>query len=584
MGPVMLSAAGEAYFLVSFWKPVILLLPMVGWAWMVSAVFDKFAARFFLPRAGWNTFHMFMGLAALIVGFLMPVPGLGGFFAGLLAMIVILAIDIAVFVLIANKDERVPAEHRLRLDFSQWKAAREAKAAAKKQGKVTLVIKAPDKSTLPVPERDKPEFAVRVAAEALVTGAIENRAGSVELAPAPNGQYQTTHTIDGVRQPAAPMPGSEGAAIVDFWKAAAKLDLQDRRRKQQADVQVEQGASKIKLRLTTVGSQAGQKLAMLFNPEEQVRRKPEDLGLLEPQAAELKAMVNEQTGVVLISGMPHNGRTTIFYALIKMHDAYTNNVQTVELDVQDTIEGTKQNRWDAQQQDGPEFSTLVRSIIRRDPNVLGVAELPDANTAKEIAKADVERTRVYVGMRADGVVPALQTWVKAVGDPELAAKPLRGIVAHKLLRKVCINCRQPYQPAPDMLKKLGLPADKVKQLYKKGGQVLIKNKPEVCPVCQGTGYLSQDALFELTRLTDADREMIKTGNWNGLKAELRKRGVLTMWDAARRKLADGLTTVEEVMRVTAEAAPSNPGAPNGPAAATAPTAQAKPPAGQTAKP
>src|SRR5262249_37380021 len=120
--------------------------------------------------------------------------------------------------------------------------------------------------------------------------------------------------------------------------------------------------------------------------------------------------------------------------------------------------------------------------------------------------------------------------------------------------KLCINCRVGYQPSADMLKKLGVPADKPRQLFKKGGQVLIKNKPEVCPVCRGIGYIGQEGIFEVYSMGKAERELIRAGNWQGLRAEFRKRGLPTVQQAALKKALDGVTSVEELLRVTQEPA------------------------------
>jgi len=157
---------------------------------------------------------------------------------------------------------------------------------------------------------------------------------------------------------------------------------------------------------------------------------------------------------------------------------------------------------------------------------------------------------MYVGVRADNAVSAIQMWVKAVGDAEQAAKGIHGVVAQKLFRKLCTNCRVPYQPAPDMLKKLGLPPDKVKQLFKKGGQVMVKDKQQTCPVCQGSGFLQQGSVWEVYRITPEDRELIKAQDWNGLKAELRKKQVPAMQQAAIRRVAEGLTSLEEITRIS----------------------------------
>jgi type II secretory ATPase GspE/PulE/Tfp pilus assembly ATPase PilB-like protein len=144
-------------------------------------------------------------------------------------------------------------------------------------------------------------------------------------------------------------------------------------------------------------------------------------------------------------------------------------------------------------------------------------------------------------------------WCKAVGDLPTAAAPLHGVIAGRLVRRLCQNCRVGYQPSADMLKKLGLPADKVPQLFKKGGQVLIKNKPETCPVCAGIGYIGQEGVFEAYLLGKTERELIKSGNLAALRAEFRKGGAPTIQQAALLKAVEGLTSIEEIMRVTASA-------------------------------
>jgi type II secretory ATPase GspE/PulE/Tfp pilus assembly ATPase PilB-like protein len=120
-----------------------------------------------------------------------------------------------------------------------------------------------------------------------------------------------------------------------------------------------------------------------------------------------------------------------------------------------------------------------------------------------------------------------------------------------------------------MLKKLGVPEGKVQQLFKKGGQVLIKNKPEVCPTCGGSGYFGQDGVFEVYAITKEERDLIAQGNYQGLKAALRKKSLPSLQQVAIRKAVDGITSVEEVMRVTASEAPAAAGAgtPASPAAA-----------------
>src|SRR5690606_22632165 len=103
--------------------------------------------------------------------------------------------------------------------------------------------------------------------------------------------------------------------------------------------------------------------------------------------------------------------------------------------------------------EGPEFSTMLRSILRRDPDVVGVAETPDAKTLVEACKGDQERTRTYISVRGESAVAVLQAFLKGVGDSELAGKTVHGVLAQKLVRRLCSNCRVPYQPQPETVRK-----------------------------------------------------------------------------------------------------------------------------------
>jgi type II secretory ATPase GspE/PulE/Tfp pilus assembly ATPase PilB-like protein len=561
MGFVQTSATlAQGVMLMSPWKPFLFIIPFIPWALMVSKVFDKHAGQFFLAREAWNLAHLVVAMVALAVGVGLPamidLQSQLAVWIGWAAMIVILFADLVVFIQVTNRDERVPETKQLSLmDFSKFKEAQAAKADVKKQGKSILVIKGPDKQVLSVPDAETPEFEVRNAGEQVYLKAESIRASQIDIAPVPNAKeptYSVSFLVDGLRQSGDTLAAVSALKLIDFWKSAGKLDLNERRKKQTADVIVEHGETRHKLRVQTSGSQGGMRATMLFDPEAAVKRKNAELGLLEPQMGELKAITGEEKGVVLVAGLPDGGRTTTLYAITRMHDAYTKNVQTVELETQDSIEGVRQNVWEAVA-DGPEFSTLVRSILRRDPAVLSVAELPDQATAKEIAKADHERTRTYVGLRSDGAPAAIATWTKAVGETEAASKCLQGVIAHRLIRKLCNNCKVAYQPSPDMVKKLGLPPDRVKQLFKKGGQVLIKNKPEICPACNGVGYFGQEAVWEVYKLSDDDRALVRKGDLATLfKVEMRKRGVPTLQQVALRKAVDGLTSVEELARLSGE--------------------------------
>lgn len=544
---------GEALWLVSPWKPIVALVFFLGWAWVVATIYDKDAARWFLPRKAWNLGHVVAGVVAFALVLLVPV-----FWIGLPAMALVLGLDLGVYALARNRDHRVPDSQHWTLDFEKMKRARAERQTVKSRGQVTLELRGP-KGLVPPPAKESPEYEVRLAGEKLLLDAIDARASRIDVAPGTNGAYVAAFLVDGVRQNRDAMQPANAFAVIDFFKAASGLDVNDRRRRLRADIAMEQGGARRKLRIITSGGAAGLRLSILVDPESQVKFKLEELGLLEGQRKELEAIVKERQGAVLVAAPPQGGRTATLYTLLRAHDPYTSNVQTIELEPSDTIEGVRHNVFNPMA-DGAEYSTTVRSILRRDPDVVAIAELPDPATAVEVTRADHERTRTYVGLRADNSLVAIQTFMKAAGDSEAAANALHGVIAQKLLRKLCLNCRVEYPPSPELLRKLGVPAEKVSKLFKKGGQVLIKNKPEVCPVCQGVGYFGQEGVFEVFRLDADERKLIASNDLAGLRAALRKKRLPSIQDAALAKAVQGVTSVEEVVRVTGgqQSAPAKP--------------------------
>lgn len=557
VGGPLLALGQSAFVLVSWWKMLLLFAPLLAWAVLVSNSFDKHAERFHLGREKWGAVHLTLGLVAVAVGLGMPIPAWWGFLIGFVAMVAILAVDVLAFVSIANKDERVPDEHKLKLDMSSFAAASAKRKASREAATVSLEIRDPSGHTIKPPEKETPEYEVRAAAEQIYIKAREMRAARLVItARAKEGASSAELVIDGVRHPGEQYPTARAKAIIDFWKSCAGLDVKDIRRRIVGSCRVLRDAVKTDVRMVSIGHQGGLRLTMQFDAAETVRRDPDDLGFSKQQRAAVDEMVEAQGGVVLLAAPAQNGRTTSLYSMLQLHDAYTSNIQTLELEPMAEIEGVRQVVYEPS--DGAEFSTTIRSILRRDPDIVGVAEMPDVETAKEIANADLSRTRVYVSLNADAALSAVQLWVKAVGDPKTAVKGLRGVIAQRLMRQLCGNCKIAYQPPADLVKKLNLPGN-VQQLFKKGGQVLIRNKAEICPVCRGIGYEAQIGVFEVMPIGDAERELIGAQDWSGLRSEMRKRKQPGIQQAALMKAVEGETSMEEVQRISQTKKPAKSG-------------------------
>ena len=539
-----LAVDADPVYLVSWWKPILVAIPFMGWAWVVSSIYDRDARRFLIGASIWNPIHMAMGLVAIGVALLFP-----NFLIGFPLMIVILGVDLGAYAFKRNASHRVPDDLKWSLDISKIKAQMDARKEAKLAKGVTLGFRGPSGLVTP-PERGTPEYDVRIAAEALVIDAIGARASRIGIAPGADGNYNVALTIDGVRRTADPIPAERALAIIDFLKGSAGLDIKDRRRKLRADIAIEQGSVTRPLRLATSGSSGGVKMTITFDPESQVAHQIEELGLTAKQMDELKAIILQQEGVVLIASPPANGRTATMYALVRDHDAYTQNIQTLELEPSSHIEGIRQNVFDPMNSDATDYATTLRSLLRRDPDIVFVAELPDVETAKEIVRADHERTRTFVALRAETAMSAVQTFIKAVGDSKSASDALTGVIAVRLVRKLCQNCKAEYTPKPEMLKKLGTTPERTKNLFKRGGQVLIKGKEDVCPVCQGSGYFGQEGVFEVYQIGAEERPPLANGDLSAFRNALKRKRLPSIQEAAVHKALTGVTSVEEVARIT----------------------------------
>jgi type II secretory ATPase GspE/PulE/Tfp pilus assembly ATPase PilB-like protein len=547
----------SAFVLASWWKAIIFVAMFAGWGWFVSTVADKHAARFYLPREKWNTVYMVTALLAVGVIVVNPLTGIVAFLVALPVVALLLAVPPFVYVQMANKDERVPEEHRLTMNMAKWVEQRKTSKEAKKAARVQLAIVKPDGLTMEAPEDGSAEMIVRAAAEQLYVDGVAHRAHKIELLPAGDKGYAVAHTIDGLRSVVGePMAPQDAMRVIAFWQTASGLEAGERRR-QVGEPDVSKGGERHHLRVITSGGQQGLKLTLVVDPAKAVRRKVDNLGLLPQQRELLKKLVDDGTGVVLLAAPKGMGRTTLLYTVLKMHDAYTSNIQTVELEQADTLEGIRQNVW-SPTGGGPDHATLLRSILRRDPSVVGVAEVIDEATAQEAAKGDIQHARVYLSIPADSALQAVEMFRRALHDNALAAKALRGVMAGKLVRALAQSSREAYVPSPDMLKKLGLSPEKVKTLYRHRTHIEVNKKMVPCPESGGTGFVGQIGVFELYNIGAEEKAAIAQGDMNALATAFRKQGVPSIQQAAIVRAVEGATSVDEVIRVTVGAPKAKP--------------------------
>jgi type II secretory ATPase GspE/PulE/Tfp pilus assembly ATPase PilB-like protein len=337
-------------------------------------------------------------------------------------------------------------------------------------------------------------------------------------------------------------------------KDLAGLDVQDRRRPQGGDCSLRGPAGATELHVETTGSSNAQLLRVDFDRAKRLHKPFDGLGLLGPQMEVLSALAEPQDrhGIVLLGSPAGHGLSTTSYSLLARHDAFTSNIKSLERDVQVRLDGVDQIRFDPNNPD-VDYATHLQSILRRDPDIVLTAELPDSETAAVAAEPGMQGPLIYIPQRAGSIPEQIRQWVKCVGEVKPAMKPLRAVMNQRLIRTLCPNCRQAYQPSAEQLRKMGVPggAGRVKELYRASGKIQVKNKIESCPVCGGSGYLGQTGIFEVLPVDDEVRKLLVASDLKGAMAQARRSKMIYMQEAAIAKVLSGETSLEEVIRVTA---------------------------------
>ena len=538
-------ANADTAVLMSVFKPIVVAIVLGLWATVVGRI-DKDLAQFFLPRRMWNLILLLAGVLAFAVWLF-----IGSFWIGMPLALAIIVGSLVGYVQFRNP--KVREDQRWTFDPKTWvgeKVAAKRYAEAQQNAMIAFTNKAGVRQDVPTGEKN-PLTAAHQKIEEILGFALPRGAQRINLSI---GAQKATAAaiIDGVTYALPDMDNKAGLAVLDYLKGLAKLDIEDRRKKQVGELYLEAGAEKKShlVRLSTIGSTREITATLMVDPNKSVAMRLQDMGLLPAQFKALEPVLKSKGRAVLVACPPGNGMTATLYACINMHDPYTESVVTLEDEVAYEVEGVTHTLI-APGADAAAISQQLLVLTRRDPSVIMVSKVSDVQTAKTIA-ASVEEIRIYAGVRGEDTFGTLKTWIKTIGNPKDAANSLAAIIAPRLVRKLCTTCRIPFKPDPAALAKMNLPADKVQQLYKPGGKILVKKEEAICPDCQGMGYRGRTGVFEVMILDDDARKLIAQGQLDQLRAHLRKQRMLWLQEAALTRVVEGVTAIAEIGRALAK--------------------------------
>ncbi|MCH2149400.1 MAG: Flp pilus assembly complex ATPase component TadA [Phycisphaerales bacterium] len=535
-----LILSDSSVFLLSPWKPLLIWGVFLAWAWLVSTKLDKDCRYLNLNWRMWNSLHLGAGSVALIVMFTAG-PFLLSWPLGILIMIG------PVLAYWKARNAHVPEERRYYLSFSKDPEAARQKKMAKARLAAVIHFANSQGQDIPIPQKDEDAYPVYLQVEDIIGPALESRASVVELMLSSKGAVVAS-TIDGVRSKQAELDAEEGSLVLSYFKQLGGLDIENTRRRQMGTFSLTTPSTEADVHITSSGSSKGQQIKLEFNRESSRSINYDLLGLLPQQRAGLDELdeAHERHGLVLITAPSGQGLTSTAYAMLGRHDAYTCNIKSIEHDIETWVNGVDQVQWDPTNPD-VDFATNLQSILRRDPDICLAMDATDSETARVAIAPGLSGPLIYYTFPCDSITNAIREWVKQVGDVEEAVKPLRAILNQRLVRKLCQNCRQPMTDEEQSTLKLpsGIPTN----IHRPVGKVQVKNKVEDCPVCNGTGYLGQTAVFEVLIVDKEIRTHLRSGDLKSALAQARRNRMLHLQEAALWKAGSGEISLEEITRV-----------------------------------
>lgn len=316
----------------------------------------------------------------------------------------------------------------------------------------------------------------------------------------------------------------------------SKLDIAERRLPQDGRMSVRLGGRSIDLRISTMPSSHGERVVMRLLDKNAGKLQTDDLGMPQQTKQQLVELISRPHGIILVTGPTGSGKTTTLYAALQQMDRQERNIMTVEDPVEYDLPGISQTQINLRA--GMTFARGLRAILRQDPDVILIGEIRDGETAEIATQASLTGHLVLSTLHTNTAAGAITRLQDLGVDSFLLASTVRGIVSQRLLRKLCPSCREPLQPN-DFNRNL-LKLDAGVKIYQSKG----------CVQCNNTGFAGRQALFELVAV-DASLQTLIHENAGEIELERAiRKTVPSIRDAGFDLVRRGITTIEEVLRVT----------------------------------
>ncbi|MGB9499816.1 MAG: GspE/PulE family protein [Dissulfuribacterales bacterium] len=374
----------------------------------------------------------------------------------------------------------------------------------------------------------------------ILSYAFDQRASDIHIEPKRDVVWVRMR-IDGILHTVYRLPKKVHSAIVSRIKNLSRLDMAEKRRPQDGRIKSNKGDLEIEIRISTVPVAFGEKVVMRIMDPEVLFQDLEDIGFAGNDFERFQDIVNMPHGIVLVCGPTGSGKTTTLYSTLRRLSTPKINITTIEEPIEMVHE--EFNQIAVQRGVGIGFANILRNILRQDPDIIMVGELRDYDTAENAVQAALTGHLVLSTLHTNDA-PSSIIRLLDIGVPYfLVQSVLRGIISQRLVRKICPKCIETYVVDAKELQRMGLELDRA-------GEITL-SRGTGCMHCRGTGYYGRTAVFEVLPYSKHMQELTqKETSLNAIREQAKRENMVTLRENAIKKLLNGITTVEEVLRVT----------------------------------
>jgi general secretion pathway protein E len=372
----------------------------------------------------------------------------------------------------------------------------------------------------------------------LIESAVLSRATDIHMEPKEE-EFQSRFRIDGILHNVPAYPAELAPPMVSAIKVLSDMDISERRKPQDGTFMGRLGDRTMDFRVSTTPSVHGETMVIRILDRDGGPVSLEKLGFTQRDMATMQKVCNYPHGMFIVAGPTGSGKSTTLYGALSSLDAYQKNILTIEDPIEYRLDNVTQTQVNSRA--GVTFASQLRSALRQDPDVIFVGEIRDAETARVALQAAMTGHFVFTTLHANDSITSLFRLIDLGVEPYLISSSLSAVLAQRLVRLLCSNCKEAYVPEPEFLAKIGVKTKREIQLYRAVG----------CDVCQGTGYYGRIGIFELFELNDAIKDLVRTNpSVQLIRGEARKQGMKRLQEDGLIKVVKGYTSVKELLRVT----------------------------------